>query len=124
LPKDGFDDEKLQKIWEDRVNLLFKGKAGILSSLTKHKPILKDNHTIELKLDGKHQLEQLQDTRSVLIEAIRRDLNNFSVQLETPVEEVITVKKAYTPKEIYHNMVEQNPHLEELRKQLDLDLDY
>lgn len=124
LPKDGFDEEKLQKIWEDRVNLLFKGKAGILSSLTKHKPVLKENYTIELKLDGKHQLEQLQDNRTILVEAIRKDLNNFSVQLETPVEEIITTKKAYTPKEIYHNMVEQNPHLEELRKQLDLDLDY
>lgn len=124
LPKDGFDEEKLQKIWEDRVNLLFKGKAGILSSLTKHKPVLKENYTIELKLDGKHQLEQLQDNRTILVEAIRKDLNNFSVQLETTVEEIITTKKAYTPKEIYHNMVEQNPHLEELRKQLDLDLDY
>ena len=96
----------------------------MLSSLTKHSPKLKEDNTIELTLDGAHQLEQLQETRSTLVEAIRKDLNNFSVQLETPVKEVITSKKAYTPKEIYHNMVEQNPHLEELRKQLGLDLDY
>ena len=124
LPKDHFSQEKLQEIWNQRVNLLFEGKPGLLSSLTKHAPKLKEDHTIELTLDGAHQLEQLQETRSTLIEAIRKDLNNFSVQLETPVKEVITVKKAYTPKEIYQSMVEQNPHLEELRKQLDLDLDY
>lgn len=124
LPKDQFSEEKLREIWSQRVNILFDGKPGILSSLTKHQPILKEDNTIELKLDGAHQLEQLQDTRTTLIEAIRKDLNNFSIQLETPVEEVITTKKAYTPKEIYHHLVGENPHLEQLREQLDLDLDY
>ena len=123
LPKDEFSEQHLQKIWIERVNLLFQGKPGILSSLTKHKPILKEDLTIELKLDGKHQLEQLQENRSVLIEAIRKDLNNFSVQLETPVEEIIVSKKAYTPKEIYQSMVVENPNLEILREQLGLDLD-
>ena len=124
LPKDAFSEEHLQKIWNDRVKLLFKEKPGILSSLTKHAPILKEEHTIELTLDGKHQLEQLQENRGILIDAIRKDLNNFSVRLETPVKEVISVKKAYTPKEIYQSMVEENPNLQTLRDELDLDLDY
>ena len=124
LPKDAFSQEHLQKIWHERVNLLFGEKPGILSSLTKHPPILREDHTIELKLDGKHQLEQLQENRATLIEALRKDLNNYSVQLETPVEEVIVVKKAYTPKEIYQSMLEVNPELENLRKTFDLDLDY
>ncbi len=124
LPKDSFSEEHMQTIWNTRVNLLFGEKPGILSSLTKHPPILREDHTIELKLDGKHQLEQLQENRGMLIEAIRKDLNNFSIQLETPVEEIITVKKAYTPKEIYQSLVDQNPELENLRKTFDLDLDY
>lgn len=124
LPKDAFSEEHMQQIWNTRVNLLFGAKPGILSSLTKHPPILKKDNTIELKLDGKHQLEQLQENCGVLIEAIRKDLNNFSIQLETPVEEIITVKKAYTPKEIYQTLLKQNPELENLRKTFDLDLDY
>ena len=96
LPKDVFSEEHLQKIWNDRVSLLFKEKPGILSSLTKHQIVLKEEHTIELKLDGQHQLEQLQESRGVLIEAIRKDLNNFSVRLETPVEEVTVAKKKFT----------------------------
>jgi DNA polymerase-3 subunit gamma/tau len=124
LPKDAFSEEHLQKIWNDRVNLLFKEKPGILSSLTKHAIILKEEHIIELKLDGQHQLEHLQENRGILIEAIRKDLNNFSIQLETPVEEMVSVKKAYTPKEIYQSMVEENPNLQKLRDELDLDLDY
>ena len=123
LPKDGFTEEQMQNIWNDRVNLLFKTKPSILSSLTKHPPILKEDNTIELELDGAHQLEQLQETRSLLVEAIRKELNNYSIQLETPVKQVVTKKKAYTPKEIYHQLAEENPHLEILREQLGLDLD-
>jgi DNA polymerase-3 subunit gamma/tau len=123
LPKDGFTEEKLQEIWKERVNHLFKSKPAILSSLTKNTPKLKEDNTIELELDGAHQLEQLQETRSVLMEAIRKDLNNFSIELETPVKEVIREKKAYTPKEIYHQLAKENPELENLRKQLGLDLD-
>lgn len=123
LPKDTFTEEQMQQIWNDRVNLLFKSKPSILSSLTKHQPKLKEDNTIELELDGAHQLEQLQETRSVLVDAIRKELNNYSIQLETPVKEVITKKKAYTPKEIYHQLAQENPHLETLRQQLGLDLD-
>lgn len=123
LPKDGFTEEQMQNIWNERVNLLFGTRPSILSSLTKHPPKLKEDYTIELELDGEHQLDQLQESRSVLVEAIRKELNNFSVQLETPVKEVIVKKKAYTPKEIYHQMAEENPHLETLREQLGLDLD-
>lgn len=124
LPKDSFEEAEMQQKWEERVAALFQGKGGLISSLTKHKPTLKDDHTIELKLDGKHQLEQLQENKSVLIEAMRKDLNNFSLQLETPVEEILTKKKAYTPKEIYQKMVQENPYLDKLRTELGLDLEY
>ena len=123
LPKDAFTEEQMQNIWNERVNLLFRSSPSMLSSLTKHPPKLKEDHTIELELDGAHQLEQLQESKTILIDAIRKDLNNFSIQLETPVKEVVTKKKAYTPKEIYHQLATENPHLETLRKEFGLDLD-
>jgi DNA polymerase-3 subunit gamma/tau len=123
LPQDAFSETDMQRIWQERVNLLFSEKPSLLSSLTKHKPVLKADHTIELKLDGRHQVEQLNENRSTLLEALRTELNNFSIELETPVEEGAVRKKAYTPKEIYQNMVDQNPHVEELRLKLGLDLD-
>lgn len=123
LPKDEFTEEQMQNIWNERVNVLFKTSPSMLSSLTKHPPKLKEDLTIELELDGAHQLEQLQESKTELIDAIRKDLNNYSVQLETPVKEVITKKKAYTPKEIYHQLAKENPHLETLRKEFGLDLD-
>ena len=123
LPKDEFTEGQMQNIWNERVNVLFKTSPSMLSSLTKHPPKLKEDFTIELKLDGAHQLEQLQESKTELIDAIRKDLNNFSVQLETPVKEVVTQKKAYTPKERYQQLAAENPHLETLRKEFNLDID-
>lgn len=123
LPKDEFTEGQMQNIWNERVNVLFKTSPSMLSSLTKHPPKLKEDLTIELELDGAHQLEQLQESKTELIDAIRKDLNNFSVQLETPVKEVVTQKKAYTPKERYQQLAAENPHLETLRKEFNLDID-
>lgn len=124
LPSDHFTEEQLHDIWQKRVHLMFREKPGILSSLTKNKPKLKEGHTIELPLDGRHQIEQLADSRSTLLDALRKELNNFSIELETPISTLPdTGKKPYTPKEIYEKMVQENPHVEALRKALDLDLD-
>jgi len=125
LPKDSFTQEDLQKIWIDRVNLLYQGKESLVSSLTKYKPELKEEGIIHLQVDAQHQLELVQENKLLLVQNLREHFNNFSVQLETPVKEgAIEQKKAYTPKEIYQSMVAENPNLQILRDELDLDLDY
>jgi len=123
LPKEGFTEEDMQRIWNERVQHLFAGKPSLLSSLTKRPPKLAENLLIELTLDSEHELETVNENRSALLEDIRRNLNNFSVQLQTPVDEVLTSKKAYTPKEKYEKMREKNPHLDMLREKFGLELD-
>jgi len=123
LPKEGFTEEHMQRIWNERVQHLFAGKPSLLSSLTKRPPKLAENLLIELTLDSEHELETVNENRSALLEDIRRNLNNFSVQLQTPVDEVLTSKKAYTPKEKYEKMREKNPHLDMLREKFGLELD-
>lgn len=123
LPKEGFTEEHMQRIWNERVQHLFAGKPSLLSSLTKRPPKLAENHLIELTLDSEHELETVNENRSALLEDIRRNLNNFSVQLQTPVDEVITNKKAYTPKEKYEKMLAHNPHLDQLRERFGLELE-
>jgi len=125
LPKDAFSQDDLQKIWVDRVNLLYKGKDSLVSSLTKYSPELKEDGVIQLQLDAQHQFDLVQEHKLLLVQNLREQFNNFSVQLETPVKKgAVESKKAYTPKEIYQSLVEQNPELENLRKTFDLDLDY
>ncbi len=123
LPKDAFSEQEMQRIWSERVQLLFGKQPSLLSSLTKRPPILMDAHLIELKLDSEHELEKVNLNKTALLDIIRKDLNNYSVQLSTPIEEVVTGKKAYTPKEKYEKMLDQNPHLDMLRQKFGLELD-
>jgi DNA polymerase-3 subunit gamma/tau len=123
LPKQGFTEEHMQRIWNERVQHLFAGKPSLLSSLTKRPPKLTENLLIELTLDSEHELETVNENRSALLEDIRKNLNNFSIQLQTPVDAVLTSKKAYTPKEKYEKMREMNPHLDMLRERFGLELD-
>ena len=123
LPKDSFSEQEMQRIWSERVQLLFGKQPSLLSSLTKRPPRLMDVHLIELTLDSEHELEKVNLNKTALLDIIRKDLNNYSVQLSTPIEEVVTGKKAYTPKEKYEKMLEQNPHLDMLRQKFGLELD-
>lgn len=123
LPRQGFTEEHMQHIWNERVQHLFGSKPSLLSSLTKRPPKLTDENLIELTLDSEHELETVDENRAMLLEDIRRNLNNYSVQLKTPVNEVLTAKRAYTPKEKYEKMVALNPHLDLLRDRFGLELD-
>ena len=123
LPKDSFSEQEMQRIWSERVQLLFGKQPSLLSSLTKRPPRLMDVHLIELTLDSEHELEKVNLNKTALLDIIRKDLNNYSVQLSTPIEEVVTGKKAYTPKEKYEKMLDQNPHLDMLRQKFGLELD-
>lgn len=123
LPKDSFSEEDMQRIWNARVMHLFSSKPSLLSSLTKRAPKLADTHLIELTLDSEHELETVNLNKSALLELVRKDLNNFSVQLQTPVEVEINDKRAYTPKEKYEKMLGANPHLDLLRQKFGLELD-
>lgn len=124
LPKDTFTEEDMQRIWSERVQHLFGTKPSLLSSLTKRAPRLTDANVIELRLDSDHELETVNLNKTELLDDMRKNLNNFSVQLQTPVDEVVTAKKAYTSKEKYEKMLGANPHLDLLRSKLDLELDY
>lgn len=123
LPKEEFTEEDMQRIWSARVQHLFAGKPSLLSSLTKRPPKLAESLLIELTLDSEHERETVNENRSILLEDIRRSLNNFSVQLQTPVDEVLASKKAYTPKEKYEKMREKNPNLDLLREKFGLELE-
>ena len=53
---------------------------------------------------------------------LRKALNNFSIVINVIVKESEDKKFIYTPEEKYQRLIEVNPMLAKLRKELDLDL--
>ena len=53
---------------------------------------------------------------------LRKQLNNYSIELKITVNDEIAKKFAYTPEEKYQKLREINPAIDLLRKEFDLDL--
>ena len=93
------------------------------ATLTKRKPVLKDNHSIELVIDNKVQEDYINSIKPELMEFLRTELNNFSINLNLKIEAVSEEKSLYTSKEKFDKMVEKNPHLKTLQNTLKLLID-
>ncbi len=125
LPSDKVSNEQLQKVWEEFALLQQQEKKiQLFTTLTMDKPILLDEKTIELVIHNQSQNNLLQEEKQRIMDYLRKQLNNFQLQLLTRIEERAgTDDVAYTNKERYLKMVEKNPDLEEFRKQLGLELE-
>ena len=53
---------------------------------------------------------------------LRKSLNNYALQINVLVKESEEKNYIYTPEEKYNRLREINPHIDDLRKELDLDL--
>jgi DNA polymerase-3 subunit gamma/tau len=122
-PKDVFTQEVLQKLWKEYTNLLQqKGERSMASIIGTDVPILKENYKIEFTLPNKLMQDQFHKGRLKLMEFLREKLNNFSIAIDTKVNETVEKKFAYTPQEKFNKMKEMNPLLEKLRQTFELDL--
>ena len=92
--------------------------------MTANAPTLLDNFQIELIIENKIQENQFVNEKIDLLNFLRVQLQNFSIDIVTKHIEQTNKKRLYTSTEKYQHMVEKNPNLEEFRKRFNLDLDY
>ena len=123
--EDSFTQEKLIEVWNDyaqRQKTL--GKPQLFITLTSRAPVIIENNFIELEIQNQSQEKMMVEERQDLIDFLRKQLNNYKLQLRTKVnEQSNNENEAYTNKEKYQKMVEKNPELEEFRKQLGFELE-
>jgi DNA polymerase-3 subunit gamma/tau len=91
-----------------------------------NKPIdLTDNGTtILLKLDSQTQMSQLNDFKPVLLEYLRRNLKNYSIELQAEIAPQDGKKMIYTSQEKFKYLAEKHPVLQDLKARLGLDLEF
>jgi DNA polymerase-3 subunit gamma/tau len=121
-----FTDTELQKAWNELAeNIKSKGRSTLYVALTKHQPVLKENHVIELVIDNKIQEDEIRSEKQTMLFFLKKQLTNKEIQLETivktPDEKTET---AYTNKEKFKKMSEKNPDLNHLKNLFDLEIDY
>ena len=86
-------------------------------------PQLKENNTAQIQMPNPWQMKELQKALPTLLQQLRAKLQNNELQISVVQEEFNQEQMAFTAEEKYKLMAEQNPALEQLKQQLDLQID-
>ncbi|MVZ67259.1 DNA polymerase III subunit gamma/tau [Sphingobacterium sp. DK4209] len=96
-------------------------KITLFTIMTASTPTL-NGVKIEVEVENAVQSEQLKLGKIDILNYLRVELRNFSLDLHVVMVEKTKDRKPYTAQEKYQAMVAKNPMLEELRKTFDLGL--
>ena len=122
LPQDSFTEESLIDSWNTYVKQLEKqGRYNLASILSIDTPKVLDT-TIHLEYPNTTNKVEIERHQFELLGFIRKDLNNFDINLSITVNEEMEKQYAYTPKEKYDKLKEKNPNIEALKKTFNLDI--
>ena len=121
-----FSSHLLIEKWNKFAEIKKKeGKMGLHTTLTKSSPILKNDFNIDFRLDSEVQKMDLQKETPYLLEHLRKELNNGSIQIHLHVSEMEEQKiSQFTSRERFFQMAEKNPDLHLFKEEFDLDLEY
>ncbi len=87
-----------------------------------HKPKLKDKFVIAVEVPNQGMKVDIEFNRIPLLEYFYEKLNNYSVDIEVTVNEVIVEQHAYTKEDKYKKLQKKNPLIDILRAKFDLDI--
>ena len=122
LAKNSFTEKEMQTVWKNYVSKIdSEGKYNLRSNLEMVTPRLKGTNIIIEYPNNTIKLD-VERAKHGLLSYIKEELQNFDIDLEIIVNETEVKKYVYTPQEKYERLKEINPLIEDLRKDLGLEL--
>ncbi len=121
-----FEGDELMKIIH--AFALIKNEAGnrqLFTIITTAKIEISDTNIVTLNIQNEAQKEILSSAKQDFLDFVRRELNNKTIGLDIKIEAAAeSTAKVYKPSDKFKLLAEKNPTLLELKKRLDLELDY
>jgi DNA polymerase III subunit gamma/tau len=122
-PTEEFSKEGFMDKWNDfKIILQEKGRSS-LATVFENLPEINDSSVI-VTMENKALEDDFNAQKTDVLDFLRKELNNYNIQISTIVNKDISAKKAYTPQEKFEKMREKNPALDTLKQKLDMDVDY
>ena len=124
-PTETFTQQALEACWNKYGNeLKAKGKTSYGVSMLSKIPVLKDDAMIEFSINSKTQEETINEDKMNLLGFLRKELNNYSIQLNLVMTAAEEKTNLYTSTDKYKRLLEKNPDLSKFRQAFDLDIGY
>lgn len=114
-------DAFLQKWNEYAARLKAESKMSLFTIFTSEAPVMLSPAEFEVKISTKAQENAFRDEKPSLMNFLRVELKNFSIEIRTRMEEATATKRPYTDLEKFQHMASKNPALKELHKRFNLD---
>ncbi|QJD95205.1 DNA polymerase III subunit gamma/tau [Mucilaginibacter robiniae] len=112
------------KLWQEyAAQVKADGKATLVTILTSSTPVMLQPHIFEIIVSNRTQETVFRDEKPGLMNHLRTKLRNFSIEVNTRIDEQTVVRKPYTALEKFQHMAAKNPQLVELKKRFNLELD-
>lgn len=123
-PNRSFDTEELLAVWLEFAKVRRQQNDSATEQLVLNRTLALDGTTIHITLDNTLQVGYLTEVKPELLGYLRDKLQNSQIQLEHTVTQQEVKKMLYSAQDKYNFMAEKNPVLHELRKVLNLEVDY
>ena len=119
-----FTQDALELAWDNMARSVeLKGKYNLFTTLGFRKPKKITNSLIEFTVDNLVQQEGIDNEKIELLGHLRKELRNFSLQLQVKTTASDAERKPYTTSDKFKEMAKKNPSLITLKQKFDLDFD-
>ena len=119
-----FTFEDLKDIWSSFAQIRHQQNDSASEQLILNRELALDGTTIHIILDNTLQVGYLTELKPELLGYLRDKLQNSRIQLEHEVKLQEVKKMIYSSQDKFNFMANKNPALHELRKVLNLEVDY
>ena len=118
-----FTQQALDNAWKD-AEQLFHDAPMVKSLIQTVLPVLEGDAVIRVSIENDLQQTLMLAERDRLVPFLRQILQNDSIKLQTVVQEgSVNAKLVYTPDERFAFLLEKNQHLDEFRREFQLDVE-
>ena len=117
-----FTLDQLRSAWVGQIKH-FEKEERMKAMLTTYEPVMDTETLFHITVTNQLQKKEFARFGKQLMNNIRDILQNDFIQLKVEVAEYVASQVAYTSTEKYKLLKEQNPHLDELRQRMNLQLE-
>ena len=116
-----FTEDELITFWKKYAIMVRDNQPRLYSTLISSEPEVDENKVIHFLVTNKLQQEAISEIKPDLMAFLRRELNNYSIQLETTISGKEIESKPYHPEDKFARLAEKNPAVNSFKQKLGLD---
>ena len=117
-----FTQEELELQWMAMCNRMPQEFSGIATRMKNMNPVITEFPKLQVTVDNTLIQQQMEDFKGRIVKTLINSLHNVGITLEIIVAEQTGQKRLLTRREQFEALSKENPAIEKLRQDFDLEL--